>query len=88
MPAPICTPSRRASTRAEQLAELAQRYLPLLRRRRKKPDPYREVLIERTRRRLERIHQVGQRYLPEAPSPSTTCQVVQIRRRRKDGQGT
>ncbi len=45
------------------LAQLAQRYLPFVRK--KQRDPELEVLLEHTRARMRAMHAASARYLPE-----------------------
>ena len=84
----ICSPSRRdpLQERRERIAEFAKRYIAILRRRGKKeePDPAVQIAIERTRQRLNDIHSVGQRYLPDAPIRDTRP-VIRVIRRSEDG---
>ena len=84
----ICNPSRRdpLQERRERVAEFAKRYISILRRRGKKeePEPALQIAIERTRQRLNEIHSVGQRYLPDAPIRDTRP-VIRVIRRSEDG---
>ncbi len=76
-----CSCAPREPTRAERVAGIAKKYLSILRQARQgqKPDPTKELIIERTRQRLNQIHSVGQRYLPQAPISNST-DVLRIRR--------
>ena len=81
----ICSPSRRdpLQERREQIAQAAKRFISIIRRTRARepePDPAVQIIIERTRERLDQIHRTGQRYLPEAPSDTAISRVIQIRR--------
>ncbi len=57
------TLQQRAHAAHVHIAQLAQRYLPFVRK--KQPDPELEVLIQQSRARLQAIHTAGARYLPD-----------------------
>jgi hypothetical protein len=80
-----CSPSRRSrlEERREQIARYARHFTAIIRRTREKRqevDPELQVVIDRTRQHLSQIHQVGQRYLPEAPSQPTITDLIEERR--------
>jgi len=75
--------------RAKQIIELAARYLPGIRRRARRPDVLTEIAIERMQARLDEVHSLGRRYLPEAPSSTadsldTALVTEPVRIRRND----
>ena len=55
---------QRAHAAHTRIAQLAQHYLPFVRK--KQPDPELEVLLEHTRARMRAMHTAAARFLPDS----------------------